>query len=122
MNLKQINLFRELVRYFELAQGHDSESDKSNNLNDVSFSKVKYVKQTLDDLENRLPTDRQLELQSNIIDFKYNIKKREHILKNLDFYEGDDGCSEINGICDYEHLIEEAEKELKDIHIKKVFS
>ena len=114
MNLKQINLFRELIRYFELAQGK--------NISDVSLSKSRYAKETLDDLENRLPTDRQLELQSNIIDFKYNIKKREHILKNLDFYEGGDGCSEINGICDFEHLIEEAEKELKDIHVKKVFS
>jgi hypothetical protein len=111
MNLKQINLFREIIKFYEV-----SDISKNANIN------VGYAKDTLNTLENRIPTDRQLELQSNIIDFKYNIKKREHILKNLDFYEADDGCSEINGICDYEHLIEEAEKELKDIHVKKVFS
>ena len=112
MNLKQINLFREMVRYSELA---------TNNNIDFVLSKVRYAKETLDDLENKIPTDRQLELQSNIIDFKYNIKKREHILYHKDFYQTD-GCSEINGICDYEHLIEEAEKELHDIAVKKVFS
>jgi len=113
MNLKQINLFREMVRYFELA---------TNNNIDFVLSKVRYAKETLDDLEDKIPTERQLELESNIIDFKYNIKKREHILKTLDFDEGNDGCSEINSICDYEHLIEEAEKELHDIAVKKVFS
>ena len=113
MNLKQINLFREMVRYFELAPTKSS---------DFYLSKVRYAKETLDDLADKIPTDRQLELQSNIIDFKYYIKKNEHILKTLDFYEGDDGCSEINGICDYEHLIEEAEKELKEEYGKRVSS
>ena len=81
MNLKQINLFREMVRYFELA---------TNNNIDFVLSKVRYAKETLDDLEDKIPTERQLELESNIIDFKYNIKKREHILKTLDFDEGNE--------------------------------
>ena len=119
MNLKQINLFREMVEHYEQDIQWWNESEE---IEKVGYSKVRYAKETLDDLENEIPTERQLELQSNIIDFKYNIKKREHILKNLDFYGEDDVCYEINGICDYEHLIEESEKELKNISVKKVFS
>ena len=113
MNLKQINLFREMVRYFELS---------TNNNIDFVLSKVRYAKETLDDLEDKIPTERQLELESNIIDFKYYIKKNEHILETLKFDGENDGCSEINGICDYEHLIEEAEKELKEEYGKRVSS
>ena len=118
MNINQINLFREMVEHYE----QDIQWwNKSVEIEKVGYDKVRYAKETLNDLENRIPTERQLELQSNIIDFKYNIKKREHILYHQDFYQTD-GCSEINGICDYRHLIEEAEKELKDNAVKKVFS
>ena len=119
MNLFSINMFRTIIKSYEVS-GVDADIKK-----EVKKQIIDSAKATLNDLENRIPTERQLELQSNIIDFKYNIKKNEHILKNLDFYEGDDGCisdgcSEINGICDFEHLIEEAEKELHDIAVKKV--
>ena len=119
MNLFSINLLRTIIRFYEV-KGADVDFKEEHKKGIIDSAK-----ETLNALENKIPTDRQLELQSNIIDFKYNIKKREHILKNLDFYEGDDGCisdgcSEINGICDFEHLIEEAEKELHDIAVKKV--
>ena len=56
MNLKQINLFREIIMYYQA-----SDISRSSKLD------VEYAKAILDDLENRIPTDRQLELQSNII-------------------------------------------------------
>ena len=112
MNLKQINLFREMVRYFELAQ---------NNLNDVSLSKVRYAKETLDDLENRIPTERQLELQSNIIDYEYYIKKHEHSLFVCNLSDADP-CNDLNCIENHKLNIKDAEKELHDIVVKKVSS
>tara|TARA_Y100000294_G_scaffold196_1_gene163 strand:- start:1004 stop:1501 length:498 start_codon:yes stop_codon:yes gene_type:complete len=111
MNIRQINLFREMVRYFELAQ--------NNNLNDVSLSKVRYAKETLDDLEDKVPTERQLELENKILNFEHLIKQKQLVLRNLNFYQTD-GCSESNSICDLEHEIKTAEDELKQIHFDKI--
>ena len=113
MNLKQINLFRELIRYFELAQGK--------NISDISLSKSRYAKETLDDLENKIPTDRQLELQSSIIDYEYAIKKHE-LSFDICNLQDVDPCNDLNCIENHRHNIEVAEKELKDICVKKVFS
>ena len=112
MNLKQINLFREIVQYFELAPSKSS---------DFYSSKVRYAKETLDDLENRLPTKRELELQSNIIDYEYHIKKYEHSIVECNL-EGVDTCSDMNSVENHRHNIEVAEKELQDISVKKVIS
>ena len=111
MNLKQINLFREMVRYFELAQGK--------NINDVSLSKSRYAKDTLDTLENRIPTERELELQSNIIDYEYYIKKHEHSFDICNLQDVDP-CNDLNCIENHRHNIEVAEKELHEIAVKKV--
>ena len=112
MNLKQINLFREMVRYFELAPTKSS---------DFYLSKVRYAKETLDDLENRIPNDRQIELQSNIIDFEYHIKKHQHSYDICNLL-GVDDSNDANCIENHRDSIEEAEKELQDISLKKVSS
>ena len=110
MNLKQINLFREMVRYFELAQ---------NNLNDVSLSKVRYAKETLDDLEDEIPNQQQIDLLNDILDYKHLITKNELILENLNFFKCD-GCSERNMISDLEHNIKKAQIEIKQILIERI--
>jgi len=110
MNLKQINLFRDIIMYYQA-----SDISRSSKLD------VKYAKEILDDLENRIPTDRQLELQSNIIDYEYHIKKYEHSIVECNL-EGVDTCSDMNSVENHRHNIEVAEKELQDISVKKVIS
>ena len=118
MNQKQINLFREMIDCYESNIQFSVKGTKEKKYYN-NISKVKYAKGVLNDLEDKIPTERELELQSNIIDFEYNIKKREHILNNLNFYECD-GCSEVNSICDFEHDIEKARDEIKEIAMKKL--
>ena len=110
INLKTINLFRDIIMYYQA-----SDISRSSKLD------VKYALETLDDLENRIPTDRQLELQSNIIDYEYHIKKYEHSIVECNL-EGVDTCSDMNSVENHRHNIEVAKKELNDIAIKKVFS
>jgi hypothetical protein len=110
MNLKQINLFREIIMYYQA-----SDISRSSKLN------VKYAKEILDDLENRIPNDRQIELQSNIIDFEYHIKKHQHSYDICNLL-GVDDSNDTNCIENHRDSIEEAEKELQDISLKKVSS
>jgi len=110
MNLKQINLFREIIMYYQA-----SDISRSSKLN------VKYAKEILDDLENRIPNDRQIELQSNIIDFEYHIKKHQHSYDICNLL-GVDDSNDANCIENHRDSIEEAEKELQDISLKKVSS
>ena len=110
MNLKQINLFREIIMYYQA-----SDISRSSKLN------VKYAKEILDDLENRIPNDRQIELQSNIIDFEYHIKKHQHSYDICNLL-GVDDSNDANCIENHRDSIEEAEKELHDISVKKVIS
>ena len=110
MNLKQINLFREIIMYYQA-----SDISRSSKLN------VKYAKDTLNTLENRIPTDRQIELQSNIIDFEYHIKKHQHSYDICNLL-GVDDSNDANCIENHRDSIEEAEKELQDISLKKVSS
>ena len=110
MNLKQINLFREIIMYYQA-----SDISRSSKLN------VKYAKEILDDLENRIPNDRQIELQSNIIDFEYHIKKHQHSYDICNLL-GVDDSNDANCIENHRDSIEEAEKELQDISVKKVIS
>ena len=110
MNLKQINLFRNIIMYYQA-----SDISRSSNLD------VKYAKEILDDLENRIPNDRQIELQSNIIDFEYHIKKHQHSYDICNLL-GVDDSNDANCIENHRDSIEEAEKELQDISLKKVSS
>jgi|TARA_Y100000294_G_scaffold169123_1_gene179934 hypothetical protein len=114
MNQKQINLLKEMVDYYNSNIQFDFGKEKYK-----EYDKVKYARNVLTDLENQIPTKRELELHSNIIDFNYNIKKREHILNHQDFYQTD-GCSEVNSICDLEHEIKTAKDEIKEIAMKKL--
>jgi|ETNmetMinimDraft_16_1059900.scaffolds.fasta_scaffold64615_2 hypothetical protein len=116
MNIRQINLFREIVDYYETGIQYWDESTKKEK---DGYKKVNYVRDLLDDLECEIPTERQLELKKEIIDCEYQIKKYEHILDNLNFYECD-GCSEMNIMSDLEHDIKIKQKEISEIQHKKV--
>ena len=115
MNIRQINLFREIVDYYETGIQYWDESTKKEK---DGYKKVNYVRDLLDDLECEIPTERQLELKKEIIDCEYQIKKCEHILDNLNFYECD-GCSEMNIMSDLEHDIKIKQDEINDIQFKK---
>ena len=110
INLKTINLFRDIIMYYQA-----SDISRSSKLD------VKYALETLDDLENRIPTDRQLELQSNIIDYECHIKRHEHSAFICNLGDNDSG-NDMNCVENHRHNIEVAKKELNDIAIKKVFS
>ena len=112
MNLKQINLFRKMVQSDELSLIPSS-------TNQYLRDRVEYLTETLNDLENRIPTERELELQSNIIDYEYYIKKHEHSLFVCNLADADP-CNDLNCIENHKLNIKDAEKELHDIIVKKV--
>jgi|TARA_B100001971_G_C17941871_1_gene408079 hypothetical protein len=115
MNIRQINLVREIVDYYETGIQYWHESKE---IEKDGYDKVNYVRGLLDDLENEISTERQLKLKKEIIDCEYQIKKCEHILDNLNFYECD-GCSEMNIMGDLEHDIKIKQDEINDIQFKK---
>ena len=115
MNIRQINLVREIVDYYETGIQYWHESKE---IEKDGYDKVNYVRGLLDDLECKIPTERQIELKHKIVDCENRIKKYELILNNLNFYECD-GCSEMNITCDLEHDIKIAQDEIGEIQHKK---
>ena len=93
--------------------------DESEEVEKKGYDKVNYVRRLLSDLEDKVPTERQLELENKILNFEHLIKQKQLVLRNLNFYLTD-GCSEMNAICDLEHEIKTAEDEIKQIHMDKI--
>lgn len=116
MYQQQINLLKEMVEHYEqdIQWWYESEEVEKK-----GYDKVNYVRGLLSDLENQIPTERQLELENKILNFEHLIKQKQLVLRNLNFYQTD-GCSEVNSICDLEHEIKTAEDELKEIHMDKI--
>jgi len=115
MNIRQINLVREIVDYYETGIQYWHESKE---IEKDGYDKVNYVRGLLNDLECEIPTERQIELKHKIVDCENRIKKYELILNNLNFYECD-GCSEMNIMGDLEHDIKIKQDEINDIQFKK---
>ena len=64
MNQQQINLLKEMVEHYEQdIQGWD----ESWKVEQKGYDKVNYVRGLLSDLEDQIPTERQLELDNKIL-------------------------------------------------------